>query len=65
MSGLKENKILTNTSEYNFKEVQELKEGDSPIPLNLVLYFYSKPEYIIDNGLCLNAFPKRKIEPLY
>src|SRR4051812_4681642 len=30
-----------------------------------MLHFYSKPEDSLDDTMCLNAFPKRKIEPLY
>jgi hypothetical protein len=62
---LKENKIPTDTLEYDFEEVQELKDGDSPIPPNVMLHFYSAPDHILDDGLCLNAFPKRRSEPLY
>jgi hypothetical protein len=65
VSDLKENKIPTDTSEYDFEEVQELKDGDSPIPANLMLHFYSKPEDSMDDTWCLNASPKRKIEALY
>jgi hypothetical protein len=65
VGGLKENKIPTDTSEYDFEEVQELKDGDSPIPPSVMLHFYSTPEHILDDGLCLNAFPKRRLEPLY
>jgi hypothetical protein len=59
------NKIPTDTSEYDFKEVQGLTDGDPPILPGLMLHYYNKPECIIDGGLCLSAFPKRKIEPLY
>jgi hypothetical protein len=65
VGGLKENQTPTDTSEYDFKEVRELKDGDSPIPPNVMLHFYDKPEHIMDDRLCLDAFPKRKIEPLY
>jgi hypothetical protein len=65
VDGLTENKIPTDTSEYDFEEVPELKEGDSPIPPRVMLHFYREPECIIDDRLCLNAFPKRKLEPLY
>lgn len=62
---MKENKIPADTSEYDFEEVQELKDGDSPIPPGVMLHFYNTPEHILDDGLCLNAFPKRRLEPLY
>ena len=65
MDGLKENKIPSDTSEYEFEEVYGLKDGDSPIPPTMMLHFYNEPEHSIDNRLCLDIFPKRKIEPLY
>jgi hypothetical protein len=65
VDGLKENQTPSDTSEYDFEEVRELKDGDSPIPPNVMLHFYNEPEHIMDDRLCLDAFPKRKIEPLY
>ncbi|RDW58642.1 hypothetical protein BP6252_13118 [Coleophoma cylindrospora] len=65
VGGLKENKVPTDKSEYDFKEIRDLKDGDSPIPPNLMLHFYNEPENMIDDKLCLDAFPKRKLEPLY
>ncbi|KAH7364897.1 hypothetical protein BKA65DRAFT_492222 [Rhexocercosporidium sp. MPI-PUGE-AT-0058] len=62
---LKKNKIPTDTSEYDFVQVPGLTEGDSPIPPKLMLHFYEDPECIDDGVMCLDALPKRKIEPLY
>lgn len=46
-------------------QVTGLTEGDSPIGPKVMLHFYEQPECIDDGGMCLDALPKRKIEPLY